>query len=134
MAIQHRGLTELIRKFDNLRGGLNKGLTGAGDKAADIALKAVPGYPPAPPGSTYERTFALGESITNEPGGIGASINSLGREILSVGVPYGPYVVNEPTQAKIHRGRWWTIQQISKKIRPDVIKTYIDAIKDLLSG
>lgn len=121
--------------IERVRAGIQDGLPEARSKAADIAFSAVPGYPPELPNQQYIRTFDLGESITNGPGGVGGSLISLGAQtILSVGVPYAQWVVNEPTQAAIHQGRWWTIQKIVKQITPDVVMAYIETIRALIRG
>lgn len=128
------GLDRVLNKLEQIGVGLAPALRSAGDRAADIALDAVPPYPAPPPNSTHDRTFDLGESITNEPDGIGAGITSFSRRILSIGVPYGPFVVDELNQAGIHKDRWWTIQQIAKKIAPPVLQAFVEAIRDLIRG
>ena len=67
-------------------------------------------YPPKPHGSTYVRTGTLGRrwqhTVNEFSGGI--------RAILSNPTEYMPYVQDEVMQAKVHRGRWPTIQMLTR--------------------
>jgi hypothetical protein len=62
-------------------------------------LSGTGNYPPAPGGSTYQRTGQLGSSWRVEkPGG--------GQYAFTNATPYAGYVVGED-QAFMHRNRWW---------------------------
>jgi hypothetical protein len=70
---------------------------------------------PKPAGSKYQRTGLMMRSITEE-------VRSLGEDqvgVLGVGkvAPYGPWVISSEVarsgsgpQARIHQGRWFTLQ------------------------
>lgn len=101
-------------------------------------------YPPAPAGSTYNRTFALQQgwrtatlsfdidmtftidsipSITNAD----ASVN------LSNNVPYTKWVQRRATQSAVHRGRWNTVEDVSEQEMPDFVSRIQDFLTQLFN-
>lgn len=65
-------------------------------------------YPPASPTSSYVRTGTLGRNWAHEVRQFSGSV----RALLANPVIYAPYVQDELAQAKIHRGRWPTVQML----------------------
>lgn len=120
--VEVRGLDALLAKLaavadpDLPRRGM--------ERAVRYTHGTVPPYPAPPPNSTYRRTGLLGRSITTE-------VRSLGAETVGVigsNTIYAPDVISdEPTpdgrgpQARIHRGRWWTLQGVIRKARPEIV-------------
>ena len=96
----------------------------------------VPPYPEANPDSTYTRTGTLGRSLgTNEGGGASAGGPKpdiyevkMGSQMSSASfgsrLNYAPYVIGTAEQAKVHRGRWWTILDLAKKSIPGIQKLF----------
>jgi len=58
----------------------------------------------------YKRTGTLGKSWTTDVRPSGTSLNG----VLGNVRPYGPYVQDEEVQARIHRGRWPTVQALMR--------------------
>jgi len=71
-------------------------------------------YPPPPGGSRYRRTGRLGRGWVLQ-GSVGFGGGGIQR--LTNKTRYGPYVQG-PRQARVHRGRWTTVQQITAKYGP----------------
>jgi len=66
-------------------------------------------YPPKLPNQKYVRTGNLANRWA-------ATANTIGNT-----APYARWVVNEGTQAAIHAGRWWTMQEIFERYRPELV-------------
>jgi hypothetical protein len=77
-------------------------------------------YPAPPPGSTYVRTRTEGRSWSKSP--VFGAGPDMSIEVGSSGhiAPYNIYVQNEPTQARIHKGRWPTIQGVRRDREGDI--------------
>lgn len=67
-------------------------------------LKATP-YPPKRPAQTYVRTGKLANSWAVQKRGL-AKYDIVNR------APYAQYVVSKGNQAWMHKGRWWTVDQV----------------------
>lgn len=122
-----RGLQELIKKFERLNERMWE-MPRVAQDAEKYLRSQVPPYPPPPPNSTYHRTGDLGRSIHTEVQKLGAQVVTS----LSVGVDYGPWVVDERRQARVHRGRWWTLQEVLRKSRDGVVRLYEDFIRPFI--
>ena len=75
-------------------------------------------YPPKIAGQKYVRTGRLGSSY---------SARKVKPLIWEIGnsAKYAKYVVNEGTQAGIHAGRWYTIQSVERKMRPELTRNLV---------
>jgi len=71
-------------------------------------------YPAPPPGSTYRRTGTLGRLWTSSTPSISIAGSVLNAR-LGNATPYGPYVQDPDRQAKVHRGRWQTTDDVVDK-------------------
>lgn len=80
-------------------------------------------YPPPPSGSTYERTYRLRNSWEETLVLGGGSITS--------DVEYGPYVMSEGEQARVHVGRWQTVQGVAMDAESAVIAIYEDFLRSV---
>lgn len=85
-------------------------------KLKKILVKAIPPYPNR--SSPYERTFRLGRSL-GQYGRVKADIErveriGVGSYAIRIGskVSYAQYVVGPGTQAWMHQGIWYTLDQI----------------------
>jgi hypothetical protein len=98
------------------------------EKAASAALLSLIGpladYPPAPGGSTYRRTGALGRLWTSAQPEFSAESSGFEASLTNA-TPYGPYVQGE-WQAKQHQGRWQTAEQVVTAHEAD-IEAYFEA-------
>ena len=74
---------------------------------------SVPEYPAADPSSSYVRTGTLGRSI-----GLG------GRAKFGTRLSYAPYVIDADRQARMHSGRWWTLQSVLGRAQPGIMRLF----------
>jgi hypothetical protein len=134
-AVKIKGLDKLNRKIRSLQGPeLKRELRKTTEAANAYVLGQVPSYPSPPVGSTYRRTGTLGRSI-------GTEVRTIGSEIMGVigsNVSYAPWVISDEVgtnqagpQATVHKGRWYTLQDVVKKARDHVVSIYNDAISKL---
>ena len=122
------GLDELIAKLKYINGKLKPTLTKAMTRAVNYVDSTVPPYPPPPSASTYTRTHNLENSITTE-------VKSLGTEIVGLigsNMVYAPYVISEDDQAWMHKGRWWTLQEVVRKASGEIVAIFQVAVRNLL--
>lgn len=82
-------------------------------------------YPPPPAGSTYVRTYTL-------PTGWRVEKQKDSSYTIKNRVEYAHWVVSKKFQAWMHRGRWWTAEDIMKQNRGDLKKSILKAIKDII--
>jgi hypothetical protein len=118
-SITYAGLDEIIRSLDRLPSEVGPSIREElGPLWKEIAGKLAD-YPSPPPGSTYDRTGALGEGwlraqpqyIVRATGGIDAR--------LSNDVPYTDYVQGDD-QAPIHQGRWVLAATVLTEYEQDI--------------
>lgn len=95
-------------------------------QAVSYVLQRVPKYPPPPAGSRYRRTGTLGRSISGKVKRLG----STWRGFVGTKVVYAPYVIDEQFQARVHQGRWYTLQAVVRGARDGVLRLYRDALKE----
>lgn len=113
---------------DSLRTGMKKGVL--------YVQSQVPGYPAPPAGSTYTRTGTLGRSVTSMQGqapGALSRVESVGAHsigYIGTNIVYAPYVIDENEVAFMHKGRWWTLQNVVKGAVDGVVKIIRAAISD----
>ena len=88
----------------------------------------IPGYPAPPDGSTYRRTGTLGRSLTSMQGqapGALSRVTPLGNHTIGAigtNIRYGPYVIGRDRQARVHRGRWYTLQSVIEDAKGGIVK------------
>lgn len=124
-----RGDRILIRKFGKARRFLPDELVNAGEDALQELFDHVPPYPPPPLGSQYVRTFNLEDALTSTWDVHPMSLSEVRRisdgvEIIYGVSDYGPWVVGPGVQAAIHRGRWWTLEDVLRRAKRDIINTF----------
>lgn len=116
------GVEDLQRKLEKLAGG--KALEQATRDAAQVLVNDMRQYPAPPAKSRYIRTGNLGKRWTAKVTVSGdTALATIGND-----VPYAPYVQSERQQARVHRGRWQTDEQVSKQDEGKVTAIYQAAI------
>ncbi len=70
-------------------------------------------YPSIPPNSRYIRTFDLKGSYDAKK--TGKTQVTLINDANARGRYYAGFVIQEKTQARTHKGRWWTAEEKAKK-------------------
>lgn len=127
---------DLIKRMerypDHLDTEVRKAYTGV---AAEVQ-KSVPAYPSPPPGSTYDRTGALGAGLGSGMGGgqVGPPsvyrVEKIGQAeyelVIGANEPeYNVYVIDEQRQAAVHRGRWWTTRDWLERAQEGITKVFV---------
>lgn len=100
----------------------------------------TPGYPPAPPNSSYRRTGTLGRSVTslaaNNPDAL-TRVEPLGggniRGLWGTRVVYAPQVIGRGQQRPAFARRWWTLEDVAEKNRPGVINIWVNFLRGLVN-
>lgn len=77
-------------------------------------------YPGAVPGSRYRRTGTLGRTWTSSRPTWSASRSGF-ESRMGNATPYGPFVQDQRRQAKVHRGRWGTVQEEEQSATPELV-------------
>lgn len=101
-------------------------------------------YPPAPAGSTYNRTFALQQGwrtatvsfdidVTYTIDSVPSITNADASVNISNNVPYAKWVQRRATQSAVHRGRWNTVDDVAEQETPDFVNRIQDFLTQLLS-
>jgi hypothetical protein len=130
-----KGLDKLNAKLKGLKGEqIHKLLKSTTDKAVKYVHSQVPPYPAPKP--TYQQKGTLGRSIN-------ADVREVGSEIQGfIGTPikYAPWVISSEAvpevgagpQAWMHKGRWYTLQDVVKKSLAEVKRFYSKMLQDML--
>jgi hypothetical protein len=134
MKIVAKGVKELNHKLLAISEGFRPMIEQATNKAVLYVHSTVPKYPAQPEGTRYRRTGTLGREITTE-------VRSVGSDVVGViGSPtvYAPWVISAEEiggigpQAKVHQGRWWTLQGVVERAKEAVVKIYLTSLQELL--
>jgi hypothetical protein len=92
--------------------------------ATSLLLRDMKTYPTPPAASTYTQTGTLGGSWTKEITGSG--INITGRVGSNRNeAPYNRYVQDATLQARVHQGRWQTVQSVTKE-RENTVRGFFE--------
>lgn len=135
MPVEWKGLPELISKYNRIAGDMGPMLRGATQKAILYVHSTVPPYPAQPPNSDYIRTGTLGREVHTR-------VEELGSNVVGIiGTPtvYSPWVISDEQQkgrgpqARVHQGRWWTLQEVVRKARDVVVNIYLAELRALLN-
>lgn len=124
MTIEIRGLDGVRRELEKVRKGILETEKKAMEAGMGTMLRGVPAYPEKPEGSRYRRTGTLGRRI-------GTRVNVVGNEVvgaIGTNTVYAPWVISEEAvgergpQARVHRGRWWTLQGVVRENAEEVVR------------
>lgn len=75
----------------------------------------------------YRRTGMLGRAWTQRINGRGLGMVGILGNVM--GKSYGRYVQDKRRQARIHQGRWPTVQDVARRRRKDVVREFRVAIR-----
>ena len=132
-----RGIKEIVAKYQGISNRFNKEIEFITNKVVGFVVGKIPPYPEEPPNSTYDRTGRLGRSVRELQG---SNPDALSRtEVRPFGavgfigtrVDYSPFVIDEGNQARVHRGRWWTLQKVVHGLTNQIVKMYHDGLRRL---
>ena len=136
--IRVKGLDKLQRKFKRFPEDFEKGLRIATLDAVLHVQGSVPEYPSRPATSTYRRTGTLGRVITalqgRHPDAL-SRVEALGSAVvgfIGTKLKYARWVIDATRQAFMHKGRWWTLQEVLEGERQEIVKIYERMIRDII--
>jgi len=125
-SIRVEGLEELQRKLGAL--AANTALVPEMGRSLERVRAPLVKYPLPPPNSRYKRTGKLGQRWTSQ---VNTSSTSL-EGIIGNNVVYARWVQDKEKQAKIHQGRWPTIQDVLQDKMQAIIAGFEKEIARLL--
>lgn len=103
------GLDDALRRLERAAGdeALRRGMV----RAVERLRNRMADYPQQRRGSSYRRTGTLGRRwVTRVEGASGGVRGRVGNNTI-----YGPLVQSQAFQARVHRGRWQTDQQVIER-------------------
>lgn len=115
---------QVLRDIINYPRGLNE----PAERSLDLIWKTIRAYPPPIPTSTYVRTFDLQNSWQRIPDFVG------GGRVESTEPSYNVWVKDPTKQAKIHKGRHLTTEEVRELTEPRVVEIYDDFIQEQLNA
>lgn len=111
-----------------------QGMKGVIRTAIQDAIKFLRGklrYPPPAPVPGYQRTYRLQRALQSGAQDyinieyLGSGGFAIYGEWTMTDPPYAGYVIDEATQAYMHRGYWWTVQSKAQQ--------HMDRMRQILS-
>lgn len=132
--VRINGLSGLIGKINRIERGKVTALRDAAKQTSSYLLREIP--PPPPPLPSYRRTGKLEKSFKGKvtPVSRGYTVS------ISNPTTYAPWVISDSRiggagpQAWMHRGRWYTIQQVLRKSKDGVLTIYKNALRRLMES
>lgn len=111
------GLDELLARFRAAPRIIEEELEDAGDTILAEAISRLAAEPSPPAGSRYVRTHRLsrGWRETDRRFIVAGNSRSI---VLRNPTPYLGWVQSQASQAKVHRGRWTTIEEAQADVAP----------------
>ena len=133
--MEAKGLDELIKRMQAYPLELHKSMSQTMAASLLVFWESVPGYPPPPENSAYDRTGTLGKSLGSDiGGGMGGGepsiftirpLGSTGYEgKFGTNLSYAERVIGEGTQAPAFEGRWWIIKTVAERAAQKVNKLW----------
>jgi len=135
------GLDELERRFSKWPVKFRQALRTTVGASLLIFWENVPGYPQQSPETDYRRTGTLGRTLGSSMTGgkAGGKPDIYGIQESSgymagefgTRLNYAPYVIGETQQARMHRGRWWTIRTIAERSVSKITRAFVVMTEEL---
>ena len=100
------GIEELFRKLDTVIA--IETLVPPMQRSVYRMVNAMADYPPPPAKSRYARTGTLGRRWTSKVARQSSGVTGT----VGNNTSYGPFVQSKAFQARVHRGRWQTDEQV----------------------
>lgn len=102
---------------------VSQAMRGGMEDATTYVLARIRAYPRQRPGSSYRRTGTLNRSWSRRISGTGSTIRGLVGSNAAI-APYNRYVQSRTHQARIHRGRWQTVESVAETERDTVVRMF----------
>ncbi len=115
--IEVKGLEQLLARFKNAPQLIEAELEDAGDTVLALGIQILTKEPTPPSGSRYHRTGRLvrGWKETDRRFAVQGNARSV---VLRNPTPYTGVVQSRADQARVHRGRWPTIEGAQEQMTP----------------
>lgn len=123
---EKQGFDDFSNSLEELSSQIDSIVAVESTKSIEIIRRQMMAYPSEPMNSSYDRTFTLrhGWEVADTSFNLNTNIENTGRinapfgerattVSISNAVPYTKWVQQKSTQAKPHRGRWSTIEDVS---------------------
>lgn len=133
ITIEVRGLEKALRMLEKGQRGVERALRDAVNRTLLLLQDRIAMYPPPPPNSTYRRTGTLGRRWMTARPHIFVKKRML-EGVIGNNTRYAPYVQARDTQARVHRGRWRTIEDVIEQSRDDAQRILENAVITALEG
>ena len=104
---------------------IDRAMRGAMTDSTVLLLREMKQYPAPPDGSTYTRTGNLGKNWSKRIEGGGMEITGV-VGVNTNAAPYARFVQDSEFQARVHQGRWTTIQEASER-NADAIQGFFES-------
>lgn len=104
--------SEVQELLDKSPASLDRAMRGGMNDSTALLLRDLQTYPPERSGQTYRRTRTLGRSWSREIQGQGLEMRGIVGSNENM-APYNREVQDYERQARVHRGRWSTVQGVS---------------------
>ncbi len=112
-----KGFDPLLARFKNAPRLIEAELEDAGDTIFARAIEILATEPAPPSGSKYQRTHRLVNTWRETDRRFVVAGNSRSA-VLRNATPYVGVVQSKGSQAKVHKGRWATIEDTELKLAP----------------
>lgn len=135
------GLDRTLAHLERI-GEIPAAMGGTMKEAVLYVHSQVPPYPAPPVGSTYRRTGTLGRTVTtmqgSEPSALSrVEVSALGGNVVGIigtRLDYGPEVISEGEQIRVHAGRWWTLQGTIKNAWGGIVDIFRKMVHGKVEG
>lgn len=112
-----KNLDQIVRAFAGAPHVIEEEVGKAVETVMDRAASLLAAEPAAPSGSRYIRSHKLsGEWRSNKPRFVVAG--NAKRSVLRNDTPYARWVQSRDTQARVHQGRWKTVEDVQEELAP----------------
>ena len=105
---------EVLRMLERAPGRVNRAMRRGMEDAASLLLRVLITYPPKVDSSVYRRAGTLGRSWARRIDGTGMNLRGEVGSNANI-APYNRVVQDRERQARVHRGRWITVQSAAQR-------------------
>lgn len=126
-SFEYKGFQETIAVVQQLDQGMGRLADTGFEKWAKASVEALKAKAYPPPKPTYERTYQL-------KGGYYYEHVSEGEFGIGNKMPYAPLVVVRDRQAWMHKGYWWTMDDVLEERIPELADDVFEAIHSVWIG
>lgn len=121
ITVDDREVRAMLR---STRGDIKKAMLAAMNDSTALLLRDLKTYPPKPPSSSYRRTRTLARSWNR-------TFDDQRGEVGSNGfmAPYNRVVQDDERQARVHKGRWKTVQSVAANRKTQIARFFRERLR-----